>query len=234
MVNQRKATYGGSLGNRTRLSLQVIQAVPEAVGSDFILGVRATGDELIKGGLSVDECAELVAKLARGDEHHIRPCVGLGYCVDRVDQGRDALCGHNAATGREAKMPHIIRAAEVQKKVVIVGGRPGGLEAARICAKRGHHTIVFEASDRLGGQLNLASRGQTRRQIAGVAAWLVHEVDLLGVDVRLNHYAEAADVIGGEPDLVVVATGGWPNEVEVPGRFCCSRARFFTDGRDLS
>lgn len=308
LVNQRKDTYGGSLENRMRLSLQVIKAVREAVGSDFILGVRATGDELVKGGLSADECVEiamalsetgaldflnilagapyddlglagwvppmgmpaaphlsiagrirravaipifhaggiadiatarhalseghvdlvgmtrahladpyLVAKLARGDGHRIRPCVGLGYCVDRVNQGKDALCGHNAATGREATMPHIMRAAEVRKTVVIVGGGPGGLEAARVSAERNHHTILFEASDRLGGQLNIASRGQTRRQIAAVTDWLVHEVDLLGVDVRLNRFAEAQDVIAEKPDVVVVATGGWADEVGVPG-----------------
>ncbi len=114
-------------------------------------------------------------------------------------------------------MPHIIRAAVAQKKVVIVGGGPAGLEAARISALRGHDTLIFEASDRLGGQLNLASKGLTRRQIAGVVDWLVQEVDLLGVDVRLNQYAEAQDVIAEKPDMVVVATGGWPNEVGIPG-----------------
>ena len=84
--------------------------------------------------------------------------------------------------------------------------------------------IDFEASDRLGGQRNIASLGVTRRQIAGVADWLIQEVDLSGVDLRLNHYLEAADVIAEAPDEVVVATGGWPDRAIAhdPGPTCSS------------
>lgn len=159
----------------------------------------------------------LVAKLQRGEEERIRPCVGLGYCVDRVNQGKPAVCGHNAATGREETLPHVIRAGEDRKKVVVVGGGPGGLEAARVCASRGHDVVLMEAADRLGGQLVLAAKGMTRRQIRGVADWLISEVDHLGVDIRLNTYAEAEDVLSETPDLVIVATGGWPDPPDIPG-----------------
>lgn len=93
----------------------------------------------------------LVAKLQRGDEARIRPCVGLGYCVDRVNQGKAAVCGHNAATGREQVLPHVIPKAAKRRKVVVIGGGPGGLSAARVCAERGHQVVLFEAADRLGG-----------------------------------------------------------------------------------
>ncbi|MEM7189183.1 MAG: NADH:flavin oxidoreductase [Pseudomonadota bacterium] len=159
----------------------------------------------------------LVTKLERGDEDRIRPCVGLGYCVDRVNQGKPAVCGHNAATGREQALPHVIAPNGVHKKVVVVGGGPGGLEAARVSALRGHDVILFEAANRLGGQLVLAGKGTTRRQVWGVADWLISEVNTLGVDVRLNVYAEADDVLSENPDVVVVATGGWPAPLDIDG-----------------
>ncbi|TBX28634.1 NADH:flavin oxidoreductase [Nioella sediminis] len=159
----------------------------------------------------------LVAKLLRGEEDRIRPCVGLGACVDRVNQGKPAVCGHNAATGREAVMPHVIAPSDTRRKAVVVGGGPGGLEAARVSALRGHEVVLMEAAERLGGQLLLACKGRVRRQVRGVADWLVAEVERLGVETRLTCYAEAADVLAEAPDMVIIATGGWPDPPAIPG-----------------
>ncbi|MGJ3262636.1 MAG: FAD-dependent oxidoreductase [Salinarimonas sp.] len=160
----------------------------------------------------------LVAKLARGEEERIRPCVGLGYCVDRVNQGKAAVCGHNVATGRETTLPHVIAPTDgARKRVLVVGGGPGGLEAARVAALRGHSVTLHEAAPRLGGQLLLAGAGTVRRQTLGVVEWLVEEVVRAGVDVRLNAYVEAPDVLAAEADAVVLATGGLPALPDVPG-----------------
>ena len=154
----------------------------------------------------------IVAKLTRGEEHRIRPCVGMGYCIDRIYQGKDALCIHNPATGRETTIPHVVPPGDgPRRKVVVVGGGVGGMEAARVCRLRGHEVVLLEATDRLGGQINLAAKAPGREEIAGISGWLAAELDLLGADVRLNSFAEAEDVLALDPELVIVATGGLPD-----------------------
>jgi N-methyl-L-proline demethylase len=154
----------------------------------------------------------IVAKIMRGEEQRIRPCVGAGYCIDRIYQGGEALCLHNPATGREETMPQVIaKSAGPKKKVVVVGAGPAGLEAARVSAARGHKVVLFEAADKPGGQILLAAKLQRRREIVGIADWLAAEVEQLGVDCRFNNYAEASDVLAEDPDIVVIATGGLPN-----------------------
>ena len=119
-------------------------------------------------------------------------------------------------------MPHVIaRGDGPRRRVVVIGGGPAGLEAARVSAARGHEVVLLEATDRLGGQVNLAARLDRRREILGITGWLQREVELAGVDVRLNSYAEADDVLALAPDIVVVATGGTPN------------TGFFGEGADL-
>ena len=99
----------------------------------------------------------IVAKVMRGEEDRIRPCVGATYCLDRIYEGREALCVHNAATGREATVPQTLsRSDGPMRKVVIVGAGPAGLEAARVATARGHKVIVFEAGETAGGQVRLA------------------------------------------------------------------------------
>ena len=154
----------------------------------------------------------IVAKIMAGEEQRIRPCVGAGYCIDRLYQGAEALCLHNPATSREETMPHIIAPTTgAKKKVVVVGAGPAGLEAARVSAARGHKVVLFEAADKPGGQILLAAKLQRRREIVGIVDWLAAEVQQLGVDCRVNTYAEASDVLAEDPDIVVIATGGLPN-----------------------
>jgi len=160
----------------------------------------------------------IVRKIAEGREDEIRPCVGATYCLDRIYEGHEALCIHNPATGRERSMPHVVtRTDGPARKVVVVGAGPAGLEAARVSAERGHAVTLFEAADRPGGQVRLAARLPRRRELIGIVDWRAEMCARRGVDMRFNTYAEAADVLALEPDVVIVATGGLPNTGIVEG-----------------
>ncbi|MFZ5962047.1 FAD-dependent oxidoreductase [Thalassococcus sp. BH17M4-6] len=153
----------------------------------------------------------VVRKIMEGREDDIRPCVGANYCLDRIYQAGDALCTHNAATGRELTMPHEISPAEVKKKVVIVGTGPAGLEAARVAAERGHDVTVFEAAPNPGGQIRLTAQSERRREMISIIDWRMAQCAARDVAFHFNTYAEADDVTALDPDVVIVATGGMPH-----------------------
>ncbi len=154
----------------------------------------------------------LVAKVARGEEDRIRPCVGANYCLDAIYESGDAKCIHNPATGREQSLPHLVsRAAGNAKRAVVIGAGPAGLEAGRVLGERGHHVTVLEASDTPGGQVVLAAAAPRRQDLIGIIDWRVSELAVLGVHLSLGVYADALSVRELNPDVVIVATGGRPN-----------------------
>jgi len=150
----------------------------------------------------------IVNKIREGREAEIRPCVGATYCLDRIYEAGEALCLHNAATSREATIPHIMEPAALTQRVIVVGAGPAGLEAARVAGERGHDVLVLEAMPFAGGQIQLAARNPRRVDLLGIVDWRLSELTRLGVEIRFNTLAEAHDVTAENPDVVVIATGG--------------------------
>jgi len=153
----------------------------------------------------------IVTKIKEKREEDIRPCVGATYCLDRIYQGEEALCIHNAATGRELKFPNIISPSTVKKKVVVVGAGPAGLEAARIAGERGHEVVVYEAAPDPGGQIRLCAKSERRKDMLGIIDWRMQQCAKKNVKFNFNVVAESQDVLVEKPDTVIIATGGMPN-----------------------
>jgi 2,4-dienoyl-CoA reductase-like NADH-dependent reductase (Old Yellow Enzyme family) len=303
LVNRRGDRYGGSLVNRMRFSIEVLEAIRAKVGDDFIVGIRMTGGEDVDGGLNEADGLEIATVLARtgmldflnivkgsiatderishvipglgtplgpalefagrfrervnlplfhatripdvataryaiteglvdmvgmmrahmadphivrkleaGESERIRACVGASYCINRIYRGLDALCIQNPATGREETIPHVVPPTTgPRRRVIVIGAGPAGLEAARVAAERGHSVVLLEAAGEPGGQVRLAARATQRRaDLIGITDWLADECRILGVDLRYDTVAEAADVEALDPDVVIVATGGRP------------------------
>ncbi|MBB4481128.1 NADH:flavin oxidoreductase [Rhizobium etli] len=153
----------------------------------------------------------IVRKIIEKREEEIRPCVGANYCLDRIYQGGAAYCIHNAATGRELTMPHILDKADVKKKVVIVGAGPAGLEAARVAGERGHKVVVFEAANNPGGQIRLTAQSERRREMISIIDWRMSQCEKYDVTFHFNTWAEADTIEAETPDVVIIATGGLPH-----------------------
>ncbi len=160
---------------------------------------------------------QIVNKIRRGEEDRIRPCFGATHCMHKKPS-----CIHNVAAGRETELPQVIEPTTgTIKNIVVVGGGPAGMEAARVAAERGHRVTLLEATPQLGGQLQLAARAGWRRDLISVVDWRVAELDHLGVEVCLNNYADGDDVLELSPDVVIVASGGLPNFGDLEGEQNC-------------
>ncbi len=297
-VNDRTDEYGGDLDNRLRFGMRVIDAVRERVGSEFIVGIRVTGDDFTERGLDNEQMLEICKRIdatekldyfnvnaatvetyvgeaasvpnmsfglglyahlaasirkvvnvpviatgrivdpvqaeriiAEGqadlcimnraliaDPHlpnkamahrldDIRQCMGYNEgCIDRIYTGRGVTCVQNPVIGREDRWAELGR-CDVRKKVVVVGGGPAGLEAARVAAGRGHDVVLFEREAELGGQTLIAKLAPSRQDFDGATRWSSRQCRKLGVDLRLQVEADAALVLAEQPDAVILATG---------------------------
>lgn len=153
----------------------------------------------------------IVRKIIEGREDDIRPCVGATYCLDRIYQGGEALCTHNAATGRELTIPHVIPKAKTIKNMIVVGAGPAGLEAARVGAERGHKVTVLEAQTHAGGQIQLTALNPRRREMMSIIEWRMAQCEKLGVKFHFNTWGDVEYIQTCNPDVVIIATGGLPN-----------------------
>lgn len=156
-------------------------------------------------------------KVRNGQYERMRHCIACNQgCVDRMlIEGKHATCTLNPACGREEAFT--FEPVTSKRKVVVVGGGPAGMEAARIVKDRGCDVVLFEASDKLGGQWRLAGIPPKKCEIAGDVEWLIKQLELSGVDVRLSTPATKANVEAEKPDAIILATGSKPIKPSIDG-----------------
>jgi 2,4-dienoyl-CoA reductase-like NADH-dependent reductase (Old Yellow Enzyme family) len=153
---------------------------------------------------------EWVAKAREGRDDEIRHCTGINQsCYGNLLQSMPINCVQNPAVGREDDLGlGTLEPAATKKNVVVIGGGPGGMEAASTAAARGHDVTLLERDDELGGALRWARELPGRGEIWEIARWRIGECERRGVDVRLGLEASPDDVLALSPDAVIVATGG--------------------------
>jgi NADPH-dependent 2,4-dienoyl-CoA reductase/sulfur reductase-like enzyme len=311
--NRRSDEYGGSFENRMRFPLEVIEAVRDEVGPDFVVGIRVNADDFVDGGTTLDDflkiapllvedgridfvnvsvgtyistatvidpmylplnsfvyCAaavkqvvdvpviargritdpvqaeeilannqadmvsmvraiiadpDLANKASQGRAAEIRKCIGCNEgCWRRattdlfIGMSQGISCTMNQSIGREGQFgwlePH---PAEVVKRVLVVGGGPAGLEAARVAAVRGHKVVLYDRGAELGGQTLIAAKAPGRDGFLDLGRYYSRQMVLLGVDTRLNSEVTIETVESVEPDAIVIATGSTPLTPEIPG-----------------
>jgi 2,4-dienoyl-CoA reductase-like NADH-dependent reductase (Old Yellow Enzyme family)/thioredoxin reductase len=150
---------------------------------------------------------EWPAKVREGREAEIRPC--LGFVQDCRRTEAHVACAVNARLGRELEWGPTVRTSEAHR-VVVAGGGPGGLEAARVAAEAGHRVVLYEQADVLGGQLRIAAAGPTREELLEFVYYSERELQRLEVELRRGTAATREAVLADDPDLVVLAMGASP------------------------
>lgn len=180
-------------------------------------GILASGKaDLIAMGRGSLADPELPNKCAQGRYEDVRPCIGCKQgCLGSLYQSAPIRCLVNPTLGYEYLQE--LKPAKHPKRVVVVGGGPAGMEAARAAALAGHKIILYERSPRLGGQFAVAAVPPAKGEIMAYIAWAGRQLEELGVDVRVDTDYTPALVRKDEPDVVIVATGSVPVRPAIPG-----------------
>lgn len=154
----------------------------------------------------------LVRKTFEGHPEQVRPCIACNQgCIGQELQLGHIGCAVNTGAGDESNWgDHRLEVSETPKRVLVIGGGPAGMEAARVAALRGHKVVLAEAQPDLGGTINIAAKAPTRQNLRDITLWLEQELYRLGVEVRLSTYLEVDDIAEQDFDEVVVATGATP------------------------
>ncbi len=307
-TNKRRDEYGGSLENRMRITVEIIESIMREAGEDYPIICRINVEEQMEGGHSIGDSKDVVrtlegagaqainvytgwhespvptiqASVPRGafvylaekvkswvsipvitanrindpiladkilaegkadligmgralladpelpnksredrvDE--IVPCIACSNCLAEIFSGYrnwgkpvSTFCTVNPIAGKEGE--YVVEPAEISKNVLVIGGGPGGMEAAMTASMRGHHVTLYEKGSKLGGRLLIASIPPYKDEIKALVQSLVARTQKVGVEIKLNSEAGPETIEEEKPDVVILATGAIPNTLDIPG-----------------
>ena len=161
----------------------------------------------------------LLTKARAGRLDAIRPCIACNQgCIGMVELHQPITCLMNPTAGREAEWGEgTLTPAAVSRRILVVGGGPAGLEAARVAAVRGHRVTIWEREREVGGQVNIAARIGARQEFTHARSWFEEQCRALGVAIECGVEATPERVQAFRPDAVVLATGARPRATTIPG-----------------
>lgn len=167
----------------------------------------------------------LARKLSEGRPQDVRPCIYCYSCISQIFVSKHLICAVNPQTGFERE--RTLEPAAIKKKIVVIGGGPGGMEAARLAKLKGHDVLLYERSDRLGGTAQFAAVAYAPNQ--RIVDWLKLQLKQLNVDIRYNVTVTAELLQSAKPDVVIVATGAKRELPPIPG----AQQSFVFSGDDM-
>ncbi len=201
------ASYAAALKEIVKVPVMVVGRINSPMIAEHVLETNKA--DLVVMGRALLADPELPKKAEAGDLEDIAPCIACNYgCVSSVDRGDSISCTMNPSVGKEKEMA--IVPAATSKTVLVAGGGPGGLEAARVGALRGHQVTLFEKGHRLGGQLNEGAVPPFKQELSLANKYLSSQARKAGVKIELGKQVTPALIEKIKPDVVVVATGGAP------------------------
>lgn len=173
----------------------------------------------------------LPQKIRLGKLEDIRPCLSChDGCLGRISKGLPLSCAVNPQCGQEKKRA-LVPASE-PKKVMIIGGGPAGMEAARVCALRGHKPAIYEKSSCLGGNIRYAGVPEFKEDDKALINWYSHQLKKLQVPLFLDTEVTKEMVETSDADVIITATGSSPIILSLPGAHACKTAEQILSGKE--
>jgi 2,4-dienoyl-CoA reductase-like NADH-dependent reductase (Old Yellow Enzyme family)/thioredoxin reductase len=196
-----------------RIPVMSVGRINDPLVADAI--IRDGKADLVCMGRGLLADPEMPKKAEQGKLDDIRICIACNTCMESIFRKGRVECLVNPTLGREKEME--MRPAEKRKKVMIVGGGPGGLHAGWVAATRGHEVHLYEKQSRLGGQLNLGSVTRYKKEILSLIDFHIKQVEKAGIRVHLNAEVTPETIQHENPDVLILSTGATPLLPDVPG-----------------